>query len=280
MRWTNRHGWRRHAFRVTATTTLFTLIFSTASVRAADPAPTNLDLLAHMTTEIANELYTKFGPELGDRPVALRPFSSGEDYVFVGNVFMNVLTSHDVTTIAPPAGPARSSTTTKGAGAGTNTQTSADPANVDPNTGATMNPQATTPPAGTGAANIVPQSPNVALSNAVTLTFQNVAFAMSYPDVYRSHLVGGRKIKRRADVRVHATITDAATGQVLWVGEAAREHEDEFDYGDSARVEQGAYPFARPILPGGGWGKYAEPVFVTGIIVGLIYLFFSNQSDN
>lgn len=276
MRWTNRHGWRRHAFRATATTTLLTLIFSTASVRAADEAPTNLDLLARMTTEIAEELYTKFGPELGGRPVALRPFSGGEDYVFVGNVFMNVLTSHDVVTIAPPVAAARPAPTTKGA----TTNTSTDPANVDPNTGATVNTQTTTPSTGDSASNTVPQTPNVALSNAVTLTFQNVAFAMSYPDVYRSHLVGGKKIKRRADVRVHATIADAATGQVLWVGEAGREHEDEFDYGDSARVEQGSYPFARPILPGGGWGKYAEPVFVTGIIVGLIYLFFSNQSDN
>lgn len=276
MRWTNRHGWRRHAFRATATTTLLTLIFSTASVGAADEAPANLDLLAKMTTEIAEELYTKFGPELGGRPVALRPFGAGEDYVFVGHVFTNVLTSHDVTTLAPSVAAARPAPVTKGAG----TSTATDPASVDPKTGTTLTPQTATPPTGDDAANAPLQTPAVGLSNVVILTFQNVAFAMSYPDVYRSHLVGGKKIKRRADVRVHATITDAATGQVLWVGEAVREHQDEFDYGDSARVEQGAYQFARPILPGGGWGKYAEPVFVTGIIVGLIYLFFSNQSDN
>jgi hypothetical protein len=69
-------------------------------------------------------------------------------------------------------------------------------------------------------------------------------------------------------------------GRVLWFGEAQRERRDEFDYGDAARVEEGSYQFARPVMPSGGWGRYAEPVFVTGIIVGLIYLFFSNQSDN
>jgi hypothetical protein len=129
----------------------------------------------------------------------------------------------------------------------------------------------------TGAVDSAAQRPS---SDNVVLTFQNVAFAIAYADVYRSHLVGGKRVKRRADVRVHATVTDAASGQVLWVGEAARESADEFDYDDSARVEQGTYQFARPVLPGSGWGKYAEPVFVTGIIVGLIYLFFSNQSDN
>jgi len=112
------------------------------------------------------------------------------------------------------------------------------------------------------------------------LTFQNVAFGLAYTDVYRAHVFGGKHVKRSADVRIHATVTDGYSGQVLWVGEGSRERADEFDMDDSAHVEQGVYQFARPVLPGGGLGKYAEPVFVTGIIVGLIYLFFSNQSDN
>ncbi len=224
------------------------LVFSTASVRAADPAPSNLDLLERMTSEIAEELYAKFGPELGGRVIELRPFASGEDYVFVGNVFTDVLTSRGATTIAP-------STSAVG---GTN------PSLTDTMPAAAATDSAAPTPSPSG----------------VVLTFQNVTFAIAYPDVYRSHLVGGKRIKRRADVRVHATVTEGASGEVLWVGEAARESTDEFDYDDSARVEQGTYQFARPVLPGSGWGKYAEPVFVTGIIVGLIYLFFSNQSDN
>jgi hypothetical protein len=168
----------------------------------------------------------------------LQAFGSGEDYVFVGNVFMDVLTRHEVKTIAaaPPS--------------------------------ASAAPETTVVAEGMGAA------------GDLVLTYQNVAFAIAYPDVYRSHLVGGKRVKRRADIRVHATVTDAKSGEVLWVGEASRESSDEFDFDDAARVEQGVYQFARPVIPGGGWGKYAEPVFVTGIIVGLIYLFFSNQSDN
>lgn len=250
MRSTIRHGWRRHAYRATAVTTLVAMSFSAARVCAEDkPVPSNLDLLSQMTTEIAEELYGKFGADTHARAVRLQPFGSGDEYVFVGNVFMDVLTRHQVKTIAatqPGAAPAPA------LGSAPTTAAATDSAGVTSN----------------GAA------------GDVVLTYQNVAFAIAYPDVYRSHLVGGKRVKRRADIRVHATLTDAASGEVLWVGEAARESSDEFDLDDAARVEQGVYQFARPVLPGGGWGKYAEPVFVTGIIVGLIYLFFSNQSDN
>lgn len=265
MRWTNRHGWRWHAFRATAMVTTIALMGSALPVLAADTPPTsNIDLLAIMTHEIVEELYTKFGPELGGRGVTLRPFASGDDYTFVGNVFANVLTSRGVKTIVPPP-------TTRALPAGTNPNT------IDPKTGATI---ATPPTATADSLAVAPGTPLVGAASDVVLTYQNVAFGVAYPDVYRSHLIGGKRVKRRADVRVHATATDGRTGEVLWVGEATRERNDEFDMDDAASVEQGVYPFARPVLPGGGWGRYAEPVFVTGIIVGLIYLFFSNQSDN
>jgi hypothetical protein len=265
VRSTIRHGWLRHAYRATALTTILAMTVSTARVHAEDkPAPSNLELLSQMTTAIAEELYGKFGPETDGRAVRLQPYSSGEDYVFVGNVFMDVLTKHKVKTIAA-ATPGVSAPPALGSAAVPNPS-------VVPNT--------TPSTAAPDSAAVVSTGPASGAPGDVVLTFQNVAFAIAYPDVYRSHLIGGKRVKRRADIRVHATLTDAKSGEVLWVGEAARESSDEFDYDDAARVEQGVYQFARPVLPGGGWGKYAEPVFVTGIIVGLIYLFFSNQSDN
>ena len=110
--------------------------------------------------------------------------------------------------------------------------------------------------------------------------YQNVIFDLKYTDSHRSHLVGGKRVERRASVRITSTLSDPANGRVLWVGEAAREHTDEIDYGDAARLEQGTYQFNHPVVPATGWGRYAEPVFVTGVIVGLIYLFFSNQSGH
>jgi hypothetical protein len=118
-----------------------------------------------------------------------------------------------------------------------------------------------------------------AVADAVTLKYQNVVFELKYLDSHRSYLIGGKRVNRMASVRIITTVT-AADGRVLWVGEASKEYTDELDYGDTGQLEQGNYAFNHPVVPSSGWGRYAEPVFVTGIIVGLIYLFFSNQSDN
>ena len=276
MRWTNRHGWRRHAFRVTGIAATITFVLSAVPLRAANESPpSNIDLLTIMTTEIVEELHGKFGAQVAQRPIELRPFGAGEDYVFVQNVFANVLTARGETTIALAA-PTRPAAPSTAAGSGGNSGS---------NTGGSGNPfgASSTGVSNSGAGqNGMTQAPATQTSDdpgKLVLTFQNIAFGIAYPDVYRSHLVGGKHVKRRADVRVHATLTDGHTGRVVWVGEASRDREDEFEFGDSARVEQGLYQFSRPVLPGSSWGKIAEPVFVTGIIVGLIYLFFSNQSD-
>jgi hypothetical protein len=119
-----------------------------------------------------------------------------------------------------------------------------------------------------------------ASSLPLILQYQNVIFDLKYVDSHRAHLIGGKRVDRRASVRIMTTLSDPVDGRVVWVGEAARDFTDEIDYADAARLEQGTYVFNHPVVPSGGWGRYAEPVFVTGIIVGLIYLFFSNQSDN
>jgi len=134
-----------------------------------------------------------------------------------------------------------------------------------------------------GVTTIVPSPPEAgadsSVVDAVTLQYQNVVFNMKYVDSHRSYLIGGKRVDRMASVRIMATVMDR-DGRVLWVGEAARDHSDEFDYANAAQLEQGSYAFNHPVVPSSGWGRYAEPVFVTGIIVGLIYLFFSNQSNN
>jgi hypothetical protein len=113
----------------------------------------------------------------------------------------------------------------------------------------------------------------------VTLEYQALEYDLAYTKVYRSYLIGGKKVARKADVTILASVYDEQ-GALVWTREAKRDYEDNFNYGDIDRIEEGNFQFTRPALPGGGWGKYAEPVLVTGIVVGLIYLFFSNQSDS
>ena len=111
------------------------------------------------------------------------------------------------------------------------------------------------------------------------LDYKLPVFRLSYPKVFRSHLIGGKKVKRDANLRVQAKLL-SERGDVLWIGESSAEYSDQFSHGDLDRVQEGAYEFVTPEMPGSGWGKVVEPVFVSAIIVGMIYLFFTNQSDS
>ncbi len=116
--------------------------------------------------------------------------------------------------------------------------------------------------------------------NVVELQFQALEFSVVYPKIFRSYLIGGKHVRREADVTIIATLVDPGDGSVIRVEQASREGSDQFSHGDIGRVEQGNFSFVRPEMPPSGWARIVEPVFVSGIIVGLIYLFFSNQSDD
>lgn len=113
----------------------------------------------------------------------------------------------------------------------------------------------------------------------LNIEYQLVDFTLRYPKVYRSFLIGGKNVKRSAGVRVLARLVDPADGLVVWTGEAAKSYDDHFSYGIIEDVEAGVYQFTKPPRDSRKWGKVVEPVVVSGIIVGLIYLFFSNQGD-
>ncbi len=111
------------------------------------------------------------------------------------------------------------------------------------------------------------------------LEFQVIDFSIGYPKIYRSYLIGGKKVKRSADVRLMTRLVDPADGLVIWTGEASRSYADDFSYGAIAHVEEGVYQFTKPPHESRKWGRIIEPIVVTGIVVGLIYLFFSNQGN-
>jgi hypothetical protein len=111
------------------------------------------------------------------------------------------------------------------------------------------------------------------------IEYQATNFNLVYPKIYRSYLIGGKRVRRTADVRLVAKVVDPADDSVVWVGEAGRSHEDQFSYSELPAVEAGVFAFTKPPRKTTNWGKIAEPVVVSGIIVGLVYLFFSNQTD-
>ena len=249
---------------------------SAVGVRAAEQTASNIDLMQNLTAEVVKELHGKFAPSLNGRAVQLKPASTSEDYYFVTNVFREELMKLGLKVIEP-ARPLSAPVTPAPA-----TVQATPPGTVQP-TNPAQNTTPSTAWSGTYTQAQAPDTSGVAHTSAsemYVLQYQNVVFNVKYLDSHRSFVIGGKRVERSAAVRIQATLTDPADGRVVWVGEAARDNNDEIDYGHASQIEQGVYAFNRPIVPSAGWGKYVEPVFVTGIIVGLIYLFFSNQSDN
>ena len=259
MRRSTDHAWFGDLGKIVVGCAAFAALISTTGVRAAEETATNLDVMQRLTAEVINELHGKFSASLEGRAVRLKPAGSTEDYVLVTNVFREELIRLGVPTLDPLVPlPAPSYTPpVKGANTGTVQPTSTS-YSTPSQTGYSATPDS------------VP---------TLKLQYQNVVFDLKYVDSHRAYVVGGKRVDRRASVRIMATLSDDS-GRVVWVGEAARDHEDEIDYGEAARLEQGMYQFNHPVVPSSGWGKVVEPVFVTAVIVGLIYLFFSNQSDN
>jgi hypothetical protein len=261
-------NWCSDLGRLVAGCVAFAVSVSAVGVRAAENTASNIDLMQQLTAAVIAELHGKFSPSINGRAVQLKPAGTTEDYLFVTNVFREELTRLGVETIepnvnlaaptAPPAGAQQGGAPSAGGQQGGAPTNGGTPLGGMANSSAPQYDGATAP---------------------LTLQYQNVVFDLDYVDSHRAFMVGGKRVDRRASVRILTTLSDD-TGKVVWVGEASREHSDEIDYGDAARVEQGMYQFNRPMVPSSGWSKAVEPVFVTGVIVGLIYLFFSNQSDN
>ncbi len=110
------------------------------------------------------------------------------------------------------------------------------------------------------------------------LEYHALDFGLRYPKIYRSYLIGGKVVERRAKVKIVAKLLDPSDDSIVWIGESEKTYEDDFPFSMIDEVEAGKFEWVKPPRKNTNWGKLVEPVVVSAIIVGLIYLFFSNQS--
>ena len=111
-------------------------------------------------------------------------------------------------------------------------------------------------------------------------SYQIISYSVEYPDIGRSYWVGAKEVERLAEVGIFAKLLDSGTGEIVWVGEAQKKYEDRIAYSLLSRVEDPERDFTVPARDEIKWSRFVEPVIVTGIVVGLVYLFFSNQDSN
>jgi hypothetical protein len=64
---------------------------------------------------------------------------------------------------------------------------------------------------------------------------------------------------------------------VVWVGRGSVERVNLVPAGKLDLVAGTNFPFNPPALESKSMSSYVEPVLVTGIVAGLIYLFYANQ---
>jgi len=113
------------------------------------------------------------------------------------------------------------------------------------------------------------------------LEFEVVDLGLTYPHSRRRAWLGERRVTREARARLFARVVDPAAASVVWADAAEAKQVDEVPVEKLADLEEKSpAEYMKATLPARRWNKVVEPVVVTGIVVGLIVLFFSNQETN
>jgi len=112
---------------------------------------------------------------------------------------------------------------------------------------------------------------------AYRLSYQVIRLNIAYPRISRRWWFGSKEVERAAKADIFVQLVDLTTGDIRWVGESHRKYGDTILFSLLSSVEEKQYEFTRPPRSEFKMMRLLEPVVVGGIVVGLVYLFFSNQ---
>jgi hypothetical protein len=110
------------------------------------------------------------------------------------------------------------------------------------------------------------------------LRYRVVLCELTYPEKFRNSPLGSRKVERRASVSLVAQLMQGARQDVVWVGKGNSQQVSVVPAGKLNYLAGTDFQFNPPPLEQKGMGGYVEPMLVTGIVAGLIYLFYANQN--
>jgi hypothetical protein len=111
------------------------------------------------------------------------------------------------------------------------------------------------------------------------LNYQLLEMSLTYPEISRSWWIGAKEVERYARIHLFVQLVDIESGDVVWIGETEKTFNDVIPYSFLDKVEDDTYSFTKPERSEFSLSKLIQPVIVTGIVSGLVYLFFSNQSN-
>ena len=213
---------------------------------------TNLAMLTEAANSAVDELFAGFNAPAG-ATLLVEPAADHEAIWFVENLVLAKLTEGGYSAYlkeAPMVGPEV-------------------PAGVVDSTATVPS----TPAAAATAAELAQPEPRADL----VLRYRVAEFGILYPDSHRKSPLGSRRVQRLAAVSLYANLLKGRREDVTWVGTGDAERMDVVPAGKLPLLEGKTFPFAKPVLQTRGLGGLVEPALVTGIVVGLIYLFYTNQ---
>ena len=110
------------------------------------------------------------------------------------------------------------------------------------------------------------------------LEFEIVDLGVEYTSVRRHAWLGSKRVEREARARIFARLVDSPQGSILWSKQVESRLIDEVPHSELAVLtDRNGTEYLNADLPEKSWNKFVEPAVVTGIVIGLIVLFFANQ---
>jgi len=111
-----------------------------------------------------------------------------------------------------------------------------------------------------------------------TLEFEIVDLGVRYNSVRRHAWLGSKRVEREARARIFARLISGEQGNILWSRQVESRLLDEVPQSELAQLsDRNNTEYLKAELPEKTWNKFVEPAVVTGIVIGLIVLFFANQ---
>jgi hypothetical protein len=115
------------------------------------------------------------------------------------------------------------------------------------------------------------------LPESKLLFYRIIDLKLDYPQTQRKGIWGRRSVTRRAWMVLSFREEDRITGKVLWSRRGQSEKTDMVQRSLIPSLSNPSYPFLCPSVSRDPLSRYVEPVLLTTIVGGLVYLFFANR---
>lgn len=87
----------------------------------------------------------------------------------------------------------------------------------------------------------------------------------------------GDKVTRYSHLSMALNFSQGSDQTLYWQDEVSAQVQDVVRKNEMKLLQHSSYKFAKTEVKEQSWGKFVEPVIVTTVLGGLIYLFFSNR---